>query len=216
VKRSLSILLAWWLAGCGTNKPEIPPELLENPGTGNDCSTTDYPRGPYGKIAGSVARDVCFEGWRNPAAAPHAESSLEPLSLGAFYDPTGENHEIILLNTAAVWCAVCKNEHRSLDERHAALAPRGLVILSALFQNNAGDPAVFADLKLWVETFKVEFPMVLDPEYQLGDYATAETAPLNLVIDARTMQIIEKFVGDQGSVIWPLIEDELARREASE
>jgi hypothetical protein len=30
------------------------------------------------------------------------------------------------------------------------------------------------------------------------------------------MQIIEKFVGDQGSVLWPLIEDELARREATE
>jgi hypothetical protein len=38
---------------------------------------------------------------------------------------------------------------------------------------------VFADLKLWVETFKVDFPMVLDPDYQLGNYATAETAPLN-------------------------------------
>jgi hypothetical protein len=215
VKRARTLLFALALGGCGTNKPEIPPELLANPGD-SGCSSPDYPAGPYGKLAGNVARDVCFQGWSEPGRTSLEESTLESLSLGSFHDPTGEKHEIILLNTAAVWCAVCKNEHRTLDERHAELGPRGLVILSALFQNSKGDPAVFADLKLWVETFKVEFPMVLDPEYQLGDYATAETAPLNLVIDARTMRIIEQFVGDQGSVLWPLIEDELARREATE
>jgi hypothetical protein len=215
VKRLVPMLLLAALAGCGTNKPEIPPELLESPG-GDDCSSADYPAGPYGKIAGTVAANACFQGWRDPTAATHDESTLEPLSLATFHDPTGETHELILVNTAAVWCAVCKNEHRSLPARYAELGPRGLVILSALFQNNTGDPAVFADLKLWVETFKVDFPMVLDPDYQLGNYATAETAPLNLLIDARTMRIIEKFVGDQGSVLWPLIEDELARREATE
>jgi hypothetical protein len=54
--------------------------------------------------------------------------------------------------------------------------------------------------------------MVLDPDYQLGAYASPETAPLNLIIDARTMRIEKKFIGDQSAVIWPYIENELSRR----
>jgi hypothetical protein len=88
------------------------------------------------------------------------------------------------------------------------------VILSALFQDREGQPANVSDLALWVETFRTPFPMALDPDYQLGAYAPAASAPLNLLLDARTMRIIEKFTGDQSTVLWRLVEDELSRREA--
>ena len=53
--------------------------------------------------------------------------------------------------------------------------------------------------------------MVLDPDYQLGGFASAETAPLNLVIDARTMKIEKKLLGDQATVLWPFIDASLAQ-----
>jgi hypothetical protein len=53
--------------------------------------------------------------------------------------------------------------------------------------------------------------MVLDPSYSFGAHASAETAPLNLVIDARTMTLIAKYVGDQSAVMWPTIEGALTR-----
>lgn len=208
------IVLGWALAGCGTNRPEIPPELLGDGGDTSACDSRDYPPGPYGSVAGEVARDACFQGWLEPATTVHDPATLEPIAIGDFHDPTGEKYELILLNTSAVWCMVCRNEHKTLPTHYGELAPRGLVILSTLFQDAAGKEADFDDLKLWVDAFHVNFPMALDPEYQLGIYAAAETAPLNLVLDARTMTIVEKFVGDQGSVLWPLIEDELAKREA--
>ena len=46
-----------------------------------------------------------------------------------------------------------------------------------------------------------------------GD-ASPDTAPLNLVIDAHTMRILRKYLGNQGAVIWPYIESELARRSS--
>jgi hypothetical protein len=119
-----------------------------------------------------------------------------------------------VLNTAALWCSVCQVEHRELPRRFQEREPRGLVIMSALFQDERADPADVSDLKAWVETFDVNFPMVLDPAYQLGAYASAETAPLNLVIDARTMRILRKYVGDQSSLLWAFVDEELARREA--
>ena len=51
--------------------------------------------------------------------------------------------------------------------------------------------------------------MVLDPDYQLGDFARANMAPLNLVVDARTMKIQKKVLGDQAIVIWQFIDDSL-------
>jgi hypothetical protein len=52
--------------------------------------------------------------------------------------------------------------------------------------------------------------MLLDPDYQLGSFASAETAPLNLVIDARRMTIEKKLLGDQASVLWPFIDAALS------
>jgi hypothetical protein len=218
VKRWGAPALALALFGCGTNRPEIPPELLASDsgvGLGAGCDSPDYPPGPYGSESGALVSNTCFRGWSAPNTSPHTDAALADISFGLFHDPTGLRFELLLVNTAALWCAVCKTEHQALPQHYQDLAPRGLAILSALFQNNAGDPADLNDMKQWVEAFHTNFPMVLDPDYQLGTYGQASKAPLNLVIDARTMQIVEKFVGDQGSVLWPLIEDELARREAS-
>jgi hypothetical protein len=65
-------------------------------------------------------------------------------------------------------------------------------------------------LKVWIDTFRTNFPIVLDPGYSFGLYASAETAPLNLVVDPKTMTILEKFVGDQPAVMWPFIEARLS------
>jgi hypothetical protein len=203
--------LAFMALACGTNAPEIPKELLEAPPTA--CSV-EYPEGPYGSEVGEVAADACFKGWSRPNETAHEEETLTNLSFGRYFDPTGERYELLLVNSAALWCMACQVEHEDLPARYAEFGPRGLVILSALFQDREGEPAGVSDLTLWVETFETPFPMALDPDYQLGLYASAASAPLNLLLDARTMRIIEKFTGDQSAVLWPLVEEELSRREA--
>jgi hypothetical protein len=209
VRAALALFLL--ALGCGSNRPEIPPELLEG---SSDCGSGAYPNGPFGVDQGTTAENACFRGWRRPNVTEHVSRTLEDISLGSFYDRTGDEHELIIVNTAALWCSVCQVEHRDLPRRYDEFAPRGLVILGALFQDERAEPADLSDLTAWVETFEVPFPMALDPAYQLGVYASAETAPLNLVIDARTMRILQKYVGDQSSLLWPYVEEELGRREA--
>ena len=205
-----ALLGALLVAGCGTNRPEIPPELLQ----GGGCEAAGYPAGPYGTEPGSIAENFCFGGIRSPdpARATEQAGSLQELSFGSFHDPTGERYELLLVNTAAIWCSACQVEHQTLPQHASELGPEGLVVVSALFQDAKRNPATTDDLVVWIETFEPNFPMVLDPDYQLGAYASAETAPLNLVIDARTMQILEKFIGDQASVLWPYLEGELEKR----
>jgi hypothetical protein len=208
--RTPTLLGALFFAGCGTNRPEIPPELLQPVG----CDNSSYPAGPFGTEPGTVAENFCFKGVRSPdpKRASSQVANLEELSFGNFYDPSGSRYELILVNSAAIWCSACQVEHQTLPERARELKDEGLVIVSALFQDAKRNPATTDDLLAWIETFEPNFPMVLDPDYQLGAYASAETAPLNLVIDARNMQILQKFIGDQASVLWPYLENELAER----
>ena len=201
---ALAVLLApSGILGCGSNKPELPGGLSAP----ERCVVPGYPVGPYGTEPGSVVENACFEGWLRPDQVAHDASTLEPVSLADYHDPDGARGvRLMIVNTAALWCSACRIEHETLGDRARALAPRGLVVLSALFQDRDRKPATLGDLALWVETYATDFPMVLDPDYSFGAYASAETAPLNLVIDARSMTIREKFIGDQPAVMWPYVE----------
>jgi hypothetical protein len=186
--------------GCGTNTPEIPAEL-ENGGN------------VYGVEEGETAQNFCFEGYRDPARSGADPSSYDTVCFYDYHDPNAtKGYALLLVNTAAVWCQACKVEHGTLPERYAALAPRGLALISALFEDTSSDPAQPRDLDAWIQAFGVNFPMVLDPEYQMGVYASRETAPLNLLIDARSMVILKREVGDHPAVLWPLVEEKLAER----
>ncbi|HET9955032.1 MAG TPA: hypothetical protein VFQ61_11035 [Polyangiaceae bacterium] len=208
---SACLVLGGLLSACGSNRPELPAGFELSVG----CSAPDYPLGPYGTEPGSVVKNACFPGLRDPARSGRTESELEALSLADFYDPSGERYAVLLLNTAAVWCSACRVEHEDLSGRLANLSGRKLGVLGALFQDRDRNPAQFSDLALWTETFATPFPMALDPSYQLGVYASAETAPLNLVIDTRDMRILQKYIGDQAEVLWPYLDSILPGSAAS-
>ncbi|HEY4157158.1 MAG TPA: hypothetical protein VGM29_03640 [Polyangiaceae bacterium] len=195
-------------AACGSNTPKIPPELL----AGGGCTAPEYPNGPFGAETGQVLANACFQGFRQPAQESHDPSSLETLAFSDYYDPTGSRGvKLILIDTAAIWCSACRTEHQTLSAKNDQYSPLGLRILGTLFQDAARNPASPDNLKTWVETFDSDYAMALDPDYQMGSYAPAETAPLNLVVDARTMTIELKQLGDQDSVLWPFIDAALAQ-----
>jgi AhpC/TSA family len=205
--RALGLSLVLALVACGSNTPKIPPELLASSG---GCASPDYPNGPFGTEEGDTLANLCFRGFRNPSTVAHDEASLETIAFSDYYDPTGSKGlQLVLINTSAVWCAACRTEHEGLSARNDEYAARGLRILSTLFQDNKRDPATLRDLSNWVETFSSNYAMALDPDYQLGGFARAETAPLNLVVNARTMKIEKKLLGDQPQVMWPFIDASL-------
>jgi len=201
------VALAFTTGGCGDNTPKIPPELLN----GGGCAAPDYPSGPFGSKEGDTLANACFKGFRFPSREAHVESSLETVAFSDYYDKTGSRGvRLLLINTAAVWCSACRTEHETLSAKNDQYSPAGLRIVSTLFQDVKRDPATLEDLSTWVDTFSSDYTMVLDPDYQLGTYASADTAPLNLVVDARTMKIEKKVLGDQPTILWPFIDAALA------
>ncbi len=204
---SSSVLACFACFACGSNTPTIPPELLQSGG----CDAPDYPAGPFGTEEGETLANACFQGFRDPRVVSHEASSLQTIAFADYYDPTGSKGvRLVLIDTSAVWCSACRVEHEGLSSKNDEYAPRGLRLLGTLFQNAKRDPATVKDLANWVETFSSNYAMVLDPDYQLGAFASAETAPLNLVVNARTMKIEKKLLGDQATVLWPFIDAALA------
>jgi len=201
VIKAVPLLVSCWaLLGCGTNRPEIPDELKH---AGN----------AYGSEEGDTVQNFCFVGYRDPTTARSDAADFETVCFYDYHDPNGtKGYAVLIVNTAAVWCQACKVEHSTLPDRFTELAPRGLALLSALFEDTDSNPAQPEHLNAWIGAFDVNFPMVLDPEYQMGTYASRETAPLNLIIDARTMVILKKEIGDHPAVLWPFVEEQLAQR----
>lgn len=178
-----------------------------------------YPPGPYGYGVGAVIANMEFVGWHDPVAANYDVNLLERVSLGDFYDPTGTTTELIVINAAAVWCSVCKAEMRDMlkSGTYEEFRARKTQVLGTLFEDSAGDPATPNDLYIWGSSSSraIAFPLVLDPALKMGRYFTSDATPLNLVIDARTMTIIESMMGydsTPGTGLWGRVNQELSAR----
>jgi hypothetical protein len=200
-----ALLSALALTSCGSGKPEIPEELLEfdTPPVG------DYPPGPYGQEIGDTLGDLSFQGYLDPENA----RELEEIRFSDFYDPDGgKGVRLLLINTAAAWCQPCRIEHDDLPGRVTEFEADGLRVLSLLFQDPSGEPADTRTLDAWVTLFDTNFPMALDPSYQMGLYGPAETPPLNLIVDPKDMTLIATFIGNQEGPMWQLVERELRQR----
>jgi AhpC/TSA family protein len=211
--RARAALTAFCLLACGNNPPEVPQELLAG---GSSCAAPDYPDAELGAEVGNVMANACFVGYRAPDRVTPIAAHRETVAFSDYYDPAGtKGVSLLLINTAAIWCSACVSEHVTLPEHAEALAPQGLVIISTLFQDAQKNGASLEDLERWIENFQPNFPMVADPEIQLEPYASPASAPLNMLVDPRSMKILRKYVGDQGAVMWPYIESELARRSAA-
>jgi len=166
--------------------------------SGPDYFREKYPTGPYGIAAGAVIEDFAFMGWREPATVEYDVTKLETIRLSEFYDPNGTT-KLVWINASAVWCAVCRAEMKDIKAKgiHAALGAKGLVMVETLFEDNDTNPARPSDLKLWgsLPDNSIDFPLLLDPGFKLGVFFTSDATPLNMLVDPKTMRVIDATMG---------------------
>jgi hypothetical protein len=203
----------------GPSAPAAPAATATSNVAGNFAPLQVYPPGPYGHGLNAVIENLEFLGWRDPVGAAYDPSTLETIRLGDYYDPAGAQTELIVLNAAAVWCTVCQAEMRDMHKNgtYDAYRQRKVQVFGTLFQDSAGDPAKPSDLVIWgqSEVRQIAFPLVLDPALKMGPYFTSDATPLNLVIDARSMRIIDVMMGYDSSPatgLWGTVDQELQSR----
>jgi len=174
-----------------------------------------YPAGPYGTGKGATIENLSFLGWKHPDLAGYDPAKFETVRLSDFYDPDGHTGvKLLAINASAVWCSVCRAEYADLHDSqiYDTLRPLGLEILGTLFQDNAYYPAQPQDLKNWASlaAHSVKFPMGLDPGFKLGAYFDSDATPLNLLVDVRTMTIVQVTMGISSNY-WPQVRAQLAK-----
>ena len=171
-------------------------------GTGSARLT--YPAPPYGSVVNSTIENFHFLGWSDPQAAGLDTSRLEDLQLARFYDPDGtKGVKLLVITSTAVWCSACKIEYRDLaSDKAKSYRDKGVEFLGALFEDNNNNPAKPSDLENWAKSYGVDFYFVLDPSLKFGNFFDREATPMEMVIDAKTMQVLFVATGWGPDLLW--------------
>ncbi len=203
--------------GCGSRSNEdVPPDLLQAIEAADSQSGDDYPAGPYGNRVGDIAADLCVMGWLDPSAAGYDEEQVGPICFSDFWDADASEHQLLVVNTAAVWCTSCATEYggatnppfaEEIERRRGA----GLRALGTIFQDIRRDPAGVDEAVLWSERFDVDFPFGYDESFAMGAYSHPQLQPFNMVLDTRTMEIVLQLEGFEPESLWPAIDALLER-----
>jgi len=97
---------------------------------------------------------------------------------------------VIMLNAAAGWCVPCMREAEEMSAFSAEYEPRGVAVLTAVFQDQDGDPADAEFVTTWVDAFQLVLPALIDTEFQTSAYFDVSALPANLFVDAETREIL--------------------------
>jgi hypothetical protein len=185
------------------------------PNSGPTYQKQDYPAGPYGTGVRATLENFAFLGWRDPVAANYDVNKLEQVHLSEYYNPDGRSDvKLIWINASAVWCSVCRAEMADIksNEIRATFGPRGVQLIETLFEDNNSGPAKPSDLHNWgsLASHSIDFPLLLDPGFKLGAFFTSDATPLNMLVDAKTMKVLDATMG-YSSDYWQRVDRLLAK-----
>lgn len=123
---------------------------------------------------------------RSPALA--ADFAVPDLS-GQAVRLSAYRGKVVLLNLWTTWCPPCREEMPSMEKLYLQLKDRGFVLL-AVSQDEGGKALV----EPFVEQFKLTFPVLVDPEHQVGDRYQVWGYPESFLID-REGRVVDRIIG---------------------
>jgi hypothetical protein len=165
-----------------------------------------YPPGPYGLTKGAIVPNLALSGFVD--AVHDGTATVQTFTLGEFYNPSGSEvfpscsqlgagmakPKALLLFFAVAWAGPVKHEALTiLPAKHAAYASAGGQFVTVLIDGPvAGMPPSTTDLKSWVVTYQVDYPSGIPSQMVAGLTAF----PTNVVVDPRTMKVVDVLVGE--------------------
>jgi cytochrome c biogenesis protein CcmG/thiol:disulfide interchange protein DsbE len=139
-----------------------------------------------GAVGLALAGGLLALGRRGPALAP---DFAVPDLTGRTVRLSGLRGKVVVLNLWATWCPPCVEEMPSMERLHAALGDADFVLL-AVSQDEDGKRVVAP----FVERLHLSFPVLLDPEREVGDRFGVSGYPETFVID-RNGFVVEHVIG---------------------
>ena len=126
------------------------------------------------------------------AAFVGGDTAGEPTTvrLSDWFAENAAGTRILMLNAAAGWCVPCMREAQEMPAFAAEYEQQGVAILTAIFQDQNGDPADPEFVKMWVDTFQLELPALIDTDFQTSAWFDVNTLPANMFVDAESREIL--------------------------
>lgn len=109
-----------------------------------------------------------------------------------------DNHKIILFNISAGWCSACQAETHEFTQLTAQFGHKGLVIFQVLYDGHNSKQWTFPSqqvLEAWIKNLKPAGVIGVDPERNCVPYNTKNSTPVNMIIDAKTRKVLNKWNG---------------------
>jgi len=97
--------------------------------------------------------------------------------------------KVVLLNLWTTWCPPCREEMPSMQRLYERLRDRDFQLL-AVSQDEDGKQVV----EPFVKEMRLSFPVLVDPDHQVGDRYGVWGYPETFVID-RTGHVVERVIG---------------------
>ena len=167
---------------------------------------TAYPSGPYASdenVDGKVLPDLSF-------TTPEGEAK----TFSDLREAGGKT--LMLISTTAGWCTACIEEQPKLEGFYRKYGCDGLEVMVAIFEDLNFNPATPANAREWQTQYGLSFPVLADTPNALGDFYDTGAAPLNMLVDLCTMEVLYSGVGFDESAIVALIESNLDFSEEPE
>lgn len=203
----LLLVSCLWAVGCGAADPGVTPDAAPDRGLCPDGGA--YPCGPYGTAAGEVAGNLIFSGFMDPDPVCKDPGKQQPdlvtlrnTSFSQWHQQaqacaTGQGRRLLWISVGAGWCPACSSEALDLQAmiKGGTLDPR-VGVLGVLFETNTKGQAVDAAfLRSWSKTYKLTYPVVMDPTFKMGTYYDARETPFNMLLELNSMKILHRHTG---------------------
>lgn len=203
------LAMAVALVGCTSGAGDAIEPL---PGSGNFDESC--PEGDTGVAAGDILKGYEFEGYVDPSQGI-GDARRKTISMCELYNPTGDETfgpgspfgegtpkpRALMLNLSAVWCLPCRDEAANvLPKEYAHYGPQGLEIVMVLADTTTpGESAGWPQLDTWVQGYDVQYVATIDTDREFAnEFSGAASYPANLLIDPRTMRVVEALKGVPG------------------
>lgn len=147
-----------------------------------------------GTHPGDRMPNFTFRAYRGPGR----EGGLQTVSLAEYLDPEQRRHKVLHLQVAATWCSICSSELEATVSIAEPLKERGVVFLEVIVSGaTAGKGPALSEVDAWIDRHKTNFPTGIDvAARRLGGLGVNGAAmPHDILIDTRTMEILDSSVG---------------------
>ncbi|MDP6943827.1 MAG: TlpA disulfide reductase family protein [Myxococcota bacterium] len=160
---------------------------------------TSYPNGPFASDDDPVGDKIDNHSFTTPEG--------DPLSFGDLRSAGGKT--LLLVSTTAGWCTACIEEQPKLESFYHQYGCDGLEVMVAIFEDIQFNPAQAAQAKQWQQQYGLSFPVVADTDNVLSTYYDSGAAPLNMLIDLCTMEVLYSGIGFDETAVTATIESHL-------